>query len=169
MYEKYTPVRGRFVSLSDTKYRRFTRSCLREKEATRRIASSEPPSQTVMYDQVHSCLLGRLFLVLHPNIGVLPVSIYGKGSSSHTPIRSVLRPDGHPFEASRYPHYIFSKTEQRAAQPNFHRRRSRRLKVAARSLSVARRPCSKQTRAKCARPNSSPRAGISASSARRSK
>ena len=34
----------------------------------------------------------------------------------------------------------FSKTELRAAQPNFHRRRSRRLKVAARSLSVARRP-----------------------------
>ena len=25
MYEKYTPVRGRFVSLSDTKYRGFTR------------------------------------------------------------------------------------------------------------------------------------------------
>ena len=35
MYEKYTPVRGRFVSLSDTKYRRFTRFYLWEGEQPR--------------------------------------------------------------------------------------------------------------------------------------
>ena len=34
MYEKYTPVRGRFVSLSDTKYRRFTRFYLGEGECS---------------------------------------------------------------------------------------------------------------------------------------
>ena len=37
-------------------------------------------------------------------------------------------------------HLISFLRELRVAQPNFHRRRSRRLKVAARSLSVARRP-----------------------------
>ena len=52
--------------------------------------------------------------------------------------RSVLRHDGRLFGVCLNTHHIFSKTESRAAQPNFHRRQSRRLKVAARSLSVER-------------------------------
>ena len=60
--------------------------------------------------------------------------------NTHSLVRSVLRPDGRLFGVCLNTHLIFSKTESRAAQPNFHRRRSRRLKVAARSLSVARRP-----------------------------
>ena len=40
MYEKYTPVRGRFVSL-DTKYRRFTRFYLGEGECSSRYTNSK--------------------------------------------------------------------------------------------------------------------------------
>ena len=66
--------------------------------------------------------------------------------NSHLLIRRrnyALEPAQILFEAFLDAHYIPLKTELRAAQPNFHRRQSRRLKVAARSLSVARQQSSK--------------------------
>ena len=46
--------------------------------AVPRTTLSEPPSQTVTYNSVRSCLFGRLFRVLHRNIAVLHVSFCGR-------------------------------------------------------------------------------------------
>ena len=102
--------------MSDTKYRRFTRSYLREGERSRRYLANGFVKRHLELAQhlmgspfgvptniaagdfagfVHSCPSAGAFRALHPNIGVLPVSIWGKGSAPAAISRSALTAPPH--------------------------------------------------------------------------
>ena len=86
-YDKYAPVClggsslffigiSRFYTFLSVGERR--RGIVGVFRAVPRTTLSEPPSQTVTYNSVRSCLFGRLFRVLHRNIAVLHVSFCGR-------------------------------------------------------------------------------------------